>query len=131
MEFLKLFNQFAENGRLACPGTEQNFAELPWAAHPTFTGVELKKLIGGAQTNGEFSFHLVRIAPGCQIGSHTHPSQLETHEVIAGSGLCVNNGAQIAYAPGVISIMPAGVPHQVSAGSDGLYLSAKFMPALA
>ena len=31
---------------------------------------------------------------------------------------------------GVISIFPIGVPHEVLAGADGLYLFAKFMPAL-
>ncbi len=131
MEFIRLFEQFAEQGRLLGPDSEVDFAGVPWVAHPAFAGVELKQLIGAAQTGGQVSFHLVRIAPGCQIGSHTHPGQLETHEVIAGGGVCLNNGAEIAYAPGVISLMPAGVPHQVSAGADGLYLLAKFMPALA
>ena len=31
---------------------------------------------------------------------------------------------------GVISIMPAKIPHEVKAGDKGLYLFAKFMPAL-
>ena len=61
---------------------------------------------------------------------HIHETQLETHEVIAGSGICTNDGAKLEYAPGVISIMPAKVPHQVDAGDQGLYLFAKFMPAL-
>lgn len=40
------------------------------------------------------------------------------------------DGVNIPYEPGVISVMPAGVPHEVNAGSDGLFLFAKFMPAL-
>ena len=36
----------------------------------------------------------------------------------------------LKYETGVISIMPAKVPHEVVAGADGLYLFAKFMPAL-
>ena len=35
------------------------------------------------------------------------------------------NGQNIRH-----SIMQAGVPHEVTAGSEGLYLFAKFMPAL-
>ena len=47
------------------------------------------------------SFHLVRIAAGKTIGIHR-----------------------------VISIIPAKIPHEVKAGNEGLYLFAKFMPAL-
>lgn len=105
-------------------------AAVPWAAHPSFAGVELKQLVSGAQTEGKFSYHLVRIAPGGRIGLHTHPTQLETHEVIAGSGFCLRDGQKIAYEPGVISLLPANVPHEVQAGDEGLYLFAKFIPAL-
>ena len=109
---------------------EQQFADNPWTAHTTFEGVELKQLVGGAQTEGKCSFHLVRIAPNCQIGNHIHAQQMETHEVIAGNGFCINNGEKLAYTPGTIAIMPQGAPHQVCAGQDGLYLMAKFIPAL-
>ena len=50
-------------------------------------------------------------------------TQLETHEVIMGNGKCVNAGNAIPYEPGTISIMQAGVPHEVNAGSEGLYLN--------
>ncbi len=36
----------------------------------------------------------------------------------------------LSYPPGVISIMPAKVHHEVHAGEEGLFLFAKFMPAL-
>ena len=52
------------------------------------------------------------------------------HEVIKGRGRCVNAGSTIPYEAGTISIMQAGVPHEVTADSEGLYLFAKFMPAL-
>lgn len=55
---------------------------------------------------------------------------METHEVISGSGVCNNDGTEIAYEPGVISILQKNVPHEVTAGKEGLYLFAKFMPAL-
>ena len=50
--------------------------------------------------------------------------------VISGVGECVNDGVTLPYEAGVISIFPIGVPHEVIAGEDGLYLFAKFMPAL-
>lgn len=130
MEFKNLFEKFNLEGQLLLPETEVSFGEITWSKHPVFEGVELKHIITGAQTNGQFSFHLVRIEPDKKIGNHIHGEQLETHEVIAGSGMCVNNGANLRYEPGVVSIFPAGLPHEVTAGKDGLYLFAKFIPAL-
>lgn len=125
----KTFDKF-NNGKLALPGSEKAFEEISWSKHPTFEGVELKHIITAADTDGQFSYHLVRIAPGKAIGNHIHETQLETHEVIAGDGICINDGAEIKYEEGIISIMPAKVPHEVLAGENGMYLFAKFMPAL-
>lgn len=124
-----VFESFNE-GKLRLKGSEKDFAEIAWSKHPVFEGVELKHIISAKDTGGAFSYHLVRIAPDKSIGNHIHETQLETHEVIAGRGECINDGARIAYEPGVISIMGAKVPHEVNAGSEGLYLFAKFFPAL-
>lgn len=126
---MNVFEEF-NNGKLVLPEQESSFAEIAWSKHATFEGVELKHIVTAKDTNGEFSYHLVRIAPNCSIGEHIHETQLETHEVIAGSGVCINAGKELPYEAGVISIMPAGVKHEVNAGEGGLYLFAKFMPAL-
>ena len=125
----ELFEKF-NNGELRLPGDAKAFKDLAWNKHPTFEGVELKHIITLKETGGTFSYHLVRIAPNKSIKNHIHETQLETHEVIAGRGTCVNDGVKLDYAPGVISIMPAKVPHEVNAGEEGLYLLAKFIPAL-
>ena len=130
MDYKNLFEQFNNEGKLLLPGAEISFADIPWSKHPTFEGVELKHIITSEQTSGQFSFHLVRIAPNKKIGNHVHKTQLETHEVISGNGICINNGAKIKYEPGVISILPMNVLHEVTAGNNGLYIFAKFMPAL-
>ena len=117
-------------GNLSIPGKTINFDQIEWSKHPTFEGVELKHIITGKETEGRFSYHLVRIAPGKVIKNHIHETQLETHEVIAGAGVCINDGAELKYEVGVISIIPEKIPHEVQAGDDGLYLFAKFMPAL-
>ena len=130
MDYKNLFEKFNEGGKLLLPDATVAFDAIPWSKHPTFEGVELKHIITSAKTDGQFSFHLVRIAPNQKIGSHIHEKQLETHEVISGAGVCVNNGVELPYEAGVISIFPVGVPHEVLAGEDGLYLFAKFMPAL-
>lgn len=129
MQYRDLFEKF-EVGKLSLPEGERTFAEIPWSPHPAFEGVELKHILTSRETGGAFSFHLVRIAPGKKIGNHVHAAQLETHEVIAGGGICINDGGELVYAPGVVSIFPANVPHEVVADEDGLFLFAKFIPAL-
>ena len=124
-----LFEAF-NNGFLKLPEKTVPFADIAWAAHPTFEGVSLKHIVTAADTDGQFSYHLVRIAPNKSIKNHIHETQLETHEVISGSGVCVNDSVEIPYEVGTISIMPSGIPHEVNAGADGLYLFAKFIPAL-
>lgn len=131
MDYQDLFERFDTTGQLRLPASEMPFGDLPWNRHPTFDGVELKHIVTAKETDGQFSYHLVRIAPGKAIGDHIHQTQLETHEVIAGTGSCVNNGIELVYEPGVITILPKGAPHAVTAGPDGLYLFAKFIPALA
>ena len=130
MDYKNLFEKFNERGKLLLPDDTVSFNAIPWSKHPTFEGVELKHIITSEKTDGQFSFHLVRIAHNKKIGNHIHDKQLETHEVISGAGVCLNNGAELPYEAGVISIFPIGVPHEVIAGADGLYLFAKFMPAL-
>lgn len=124
-----VFEKF-DCGQLILPNFEKSFDELEWHQHPTFAGVELKHLITSSDTNGQFSYHLVKIAPNKKIENHIHANQLETHEVISGNGICINDGKEIPYVCGVISIMKMGVPHEVRAGNDGLYLFAKFIPSL-
>lgn len=130
MNYQNLFEHFDKAGKLVLPSTKISFADILWSKHPTFEGVELKHIVTSEQTDGQFSYHLVRIAPNKKIRNHVHKTQLETHEVISGNGICINEGAEIKYEPGVISILPMNIPHEVIAGSEGLYLFAKFMPAL-
>lgn len=127
--FQSLFESF-DKGFLKLPSGTASFSDIPWSKHPTFEGVELKHIVTANDTQGQFSYHLVRIAPDKSIETHIHETQLETHEIIAGSGFCINEGTQISYEPGTISILPAGIPHEVTAGKEGLYLFAKFMPAM-
>lgn len=130
MDYKNLFEKFNEGGKLLLPDATVAFDAIPWSKHPTSPGVELKHIITSEKTDGQFSFHLVRIAPNKKIGNHIHEKKLETHEVISGAGICVNNGAELPYEAGIISIFPIGAPHEVIAGENGLYLFAKFMPAL-
>ncbi|MBQ8965031.1 cupin domain-containing protein [Ruminococcus sp.] len=90
----------------------------------------MKHLLTAEDTEGEFSYHLVRRAAGRSIGRHIHAEQTETHEVIGGSGVCMNEGTEIPYSSGTVTILKKGTPHSVTAGEEGLYIFAKFMPPL-
>lgn len=108
MNYQNLFERFNTKGQLCLPGVTISFNDIPWSKYPTFDGVELKHIVTAKETEGQFSYHLVRIAPGKAIGNHIHQTQLETHEIIAGIGICINNGVELAYEPRVISILPMG-----------------------
>lgn len=122
--------QYFETGCLCLPERTIGFESLKWVKHPVFEGVELKHLLTGEDSGGAFSYHLVRIAAAQKIGMHVHEAQLETHEVIGGSGTALNDGIHIDYEPGVMSVFPPGIAHEIVAGEKGLFLFAKFFPAL-
>lgn len=103
---------------------------IPWLPHPAFAGVWMKHLVCGAETDGRLSCHLVRVEPGCRLESHVHAAQLELHEVVAGSGQAQAQGKAMAYAPGVMAVIPQGASHEVLAGAEGVWIRATFAPAL-
>lgn len=126
---MNVFEQF-EKGTLLFQGQKIDLGNVAWSPHAAFDGVALKHLVTAEQTDGHFSYHLVRIDPGKKIGLHIHEKQLETHEVIVGEGVCDIEGEEQAYCPGTLSIIPSAKKHEVIASGTGLYLFAKFMPAL-
>lgn len=101
-----------------------------YTPHKTFKGVFLKHLVKGDQTGGRLSCHLVKVEPFCTLELHTHPQQLEIHEVIWGNGECCIAEKQVHYEPGRLEVIPENVPHRVTAGEEGLFILAKFAPAL-
>ena len=90
----------------------------------------MKHLVTGADTNGTSSVHLVKVNPGCCIGDHIHQGKSEIHQVVAGEGRCLLGEREIAYAEGVVAVIPADRPHSVVADEPGLFLLAVFSPAL-
>ncbi len=69
-----LFEAF-NNGFLKLTNQTVAFADIPWSKHPVFEGVELKHIVTSKDTDGKFSYHLVRIAPKKSIEDHTHETQ--------------------------------------------------------
>lgn len=119
-----------ENGNTFINGQEYRTQNIPWNEHPAFKGVSLKHIITGEQTGNQISCHLVRILPGAKIGMHNHAGQIEIHEIISGEGNCMIGDCSVQYFPGEIALIPADIDHEVAAGENGLFLLAKFSPAL-
>lgn len=107
-----------------------SIADLPWNPHPKYTGVSLKNLISGTNTDNQLSCHIVKVEPNCVLDTHSHEGQIEIHEVVGGSGTGYLKGKETDYFVGKICVIPANTPHKVVAGKDGLYLFAKFTPVL-
>lgn len=129
MEMTDLASGF-EMGNLYLAANNEENGTKPWNAHPTFKGVYLKHILTGSKTNGTLSTHLVKIDNGCIIGEHMHEGKTELHEVIAGSGSCIIGDMEVTYNPGDSALIPGDTPHKVLAGETGLFLLAKFIPAL-
>ena len=103
---------------------------IGYTPHKSFKGVYLKHLVSGDMTDKRISSHLVKVEPFCSLEIHTHLEQVEIHEVIQGYGECQIADKQLQYVPGVVAVIPQGVQHSVTAGENGIYILAKFSPAL-
>lgn len=119
-----------ENGILYMNENAVIVNELSWNEHPVYKGVFLKHLIKGENTNQQLSCHLVKIEPDCEIGLHNHAGKSELHEIVDGSGYCVIENNKFNYAAGITGFIPADANHLVKAGEQGLFILAKFFPAL-
>lgn len=126
----KKFAANIANGTVHHYDHSDNISGVEWTKHPGFRGVYLKHIIRGADTEGLFSSHLVRIDPGCCLEKHCHENQLELHEVIEGDGSCQLSEHSFEYHLGKMAVIPKGINHRVQAGGQGLILLAKFFPAL-
>lgn len=103
---------------------------LVWNPHHSFKGVFLKHLITGKDTENKLSCHIVKIEPNCILDTHLHDGKIEIHEVVGGSGTMYLDDKEISYSVGRICVIPANTLHKVVASENGLYLFAKFTPAL-
>lgn len=119
-----------ETNMLSFFDRKTQISELNWNKHAKFDGVYIKHLIKGSDTNGTLSCHIVKIEANCTIDEHIHGGKIEVHEVIEGSGTCFLANKLITYSIGSVALMPADVIHKITAGNDGMYILAKFSPAL-
>ncbi|MBF8984760.1 cupin [Lutibacter sp. B2] len=124
-----VFDAF-DKGILLNQSNKLDLTKSDWNTIPNLKGVHLKDILISSETQGAISCHLVKIEPNCKIDLHTHPDHLEIHEVIQGAGHCILNTESHEYNCGTVSILPKNLKHEVIAGDKGLYLFAKFIPAI-
>lgn len=122
--------QVLDNGLIRLKDIILSAQTIEWNPHPSFQGVSLKHLVRAQDTEGRLSCHLVKIEPRCEIGSHVHETSLELHEVLVGDGHCWIDDNGMEYKPEVVALIPVNKVHRVKAGDDGLFIMAKFTPAL-
>ena len=126
---MNTFESFS-NGKFKTPLSEKNFSVIEWVNHPKFAGVKQKNIITAKDSAGLFSYHLVYIAPNKEISLHTHENNIETHEIIAGNGKLIHSKKTFTYNSGDISLFSKGSEHAILAGENGIWLFAKFFPAI-
>ena len=119
-----------ENGDIATALSVIHSEEIDFCPHAKFKGVSLKHLVKGEMTDNQISCHLVKVEPFCTLETHIHENNLEIHEVIYGGGVCEIAENKVDYKVGSIGVIPANTPHKVIAGENGIYILAKFTPAL-
>lgn len=119
-----------ENGSIYSLQGAAKADTIEFTPHAKFKGVALKHLVRAEQTGGLLSCHLVKVDSFCSLASHSHPDNLEIHQVISGAGEGLLAEAPVGYAAGTVTVIPKNVPHQVTAGAEPLYILAVFSPAL-
>ena len=64
-----------------------------------------------------------RLEPGCSIGLHTHEGSCEMICVLSGEGICLDDGEEYPFRPGMCHYCPEGHSHSVfNTGSEPLVL---------
>lgn len=126
---MNIENNF-EIGRICTISQIVNAESIDFSPHAIFKGVSLKHLVTGKMTNNQISCHLVKVEPFCLLDTHVHENNLEIHEIISGDGTCYIGENKVFYSVGAVGVIPEKVPHKVEAGAKGIYILAKFTPAL-
>lgn len=122
--------KFFETGKIGSISNLTKAETIEFCPHKAFKGVYLKHLVTGDKTGNKISCHLVKVEPYCVLDTHVHNNSLEIHEVIYGGGICYIAGNKIEYKIGTVGVIPEKTEHKVTTGKDGIYILAKFSPAL-
>jgi quercetin dioxygenase-like cupin family protein len=105
-------------------------ASNEWQEHPRFRGIYVKKLLTPAD-NALANVNVVRVPPGCTIGCHQHPTQVETIYVLAGQSTLTLGEVEVSFYAGHIVAVPMGMEHFLhNPGTETVELLTIFTPPL-
>ncbi len=88
-------------------GDDRKFQE-----HPAFEGVEVSKLVARAECDF-LGVSILEVAPGAEIGIHTHDAALDSIYVLSGEGDAYVNCEWGGIGPGDYLLVPAMVEHGI------------------
>ena len=107
-----------------------NTADSEWGDHPRFAGVKMKPLLTKAD-NELANVSKVQVPPGCEVGWHSHPTQVETVYLLTGQAVLTIGSTESAMMAGCIVAIPAGAEHALrNVGTEPIELLAFFTPPI-
>jgi len=130
MVIQKDISRVFEEGSIIFPDCTGEVDSKPWYSPPGWDGVFLKDLITDKETDGKFSYHIVRIQEHCEVPDHDHNTQWEWNLILNGNGSFQLDKKNVFVKTGQTFATPPGIHHTVKAGNRELILLAMFVPAL-
>lgn len=111
-------------------GAMKHLENIPWTAHPTAPGVEMKKLVTKAADGPDVSCLLIRIPLGSVVPEHIHETQEDIVFPLSGRGSMRVGQEEFELKPGMIVRIPANTKHGIYQVEEELLVYDVFSPAL-
>ena len=67
-------------------------------------------------------YSLIQLNPGEEVEYHTHVGESETFFILAGKGVCNDNGNIIDIVPGMVTFTPSGQGHSIKNTGDEMLI---------
>ena len=95
-----------------------DFQAAEAAVVPHFKGGEGQAVVRKAVEDGMGKILTLELPAGSSIGLHTHQGNCEIIHVLSGSGVCHDDGADIAISAGMTHYCPEGHTHGIDNTGD-------------
>lgn len=82
--------------------------------------VEFRALVPDEKLKGEAKlFKVLSFQPGAGLGEHAHVDNFEIYYILKGHGIAVDDGVEVAVAPGDVVYTADGASHSIRDAGDG------------
>ena len=96
-----------------------DFQAAEAAVVPHFKGGEGQAVVRKAVEDGMGKILTLELPAGSSIGLHTHVGNCEVIHVLAGRGVCHDDGTEVALEAGMTHYCPEGRTHGIDNTGDG------------